>query len=92
MDTLKQLSTACPNRFDLGDATILPGFIESHAHITFQNIGKNKVLQHGITTVQDTGGSLQSIEGGDGRLRLLSVGPVIQAPNGYLQQLPELCL
>ena len=25
-------------KIKLGDATILPGFIESHAHITFQNV------------------------------------------------------
>ena len=36
----------CP-KTKLGDATILPGFIESHAHITFQNIVKNKMLEHG---------------------------------------------
>ena len=61
----------------------MPGFIESHAHITFQNVLKNKVLEHGITTVQDTGGPLLPPEGGQGTLRLLSAGPIIQAPGGY---------
>ena len=70
-------------KIKLGDATILPGFIESHAHITFQNVLKNKVLEHGITTVQDTGGPLMPAEGGQGTLRLLSTGPIIQAPGGY---------
>lgn len=79
-DTLTGL---CNNKMDLGDATILPGFIESHAHITFQNIRKDKVLEHGVTTVQDTGGPLMAPEGGRGQLRLLSVGPIIQAPGGY---------
>jgi hypothetical protein len=73
----------CRRRIRLGNATIMPGFIESHAHVAFQNVGKNKVLEHGITTVQDTGGPLQRAEGGNGRLRLLSVGPIIQAAGGY---------
>ena len=77
------LSGLCGNRINLGDATILPGFIESHAHITFQNVRKDTVLEHGITTVQDTGGPLLAAEGGQGNLRLLSAGPIIQAPGGY---------
>lgn len=79
----EELSTLCANRYDLGDATILPGFVESHAHIRFQNVNKRKVLEHGITTAQDTGGPLAPAEGGQGSLRLLSTGPIIQAPGGY---------
>ncbi len=79
----KQLRGLCKTKINLGDATILPGFIESHAHITFQNVNKDIVLEHGITTVQDTGGSLMAVEGGQGKLRLLSTGPIIQAPGGY---------
>lgn len=81
--TLGELSGLCVNQINLGDATILPGFIESHAHITFQNVNKNTVLEQGITTVQDTGGPLMAPEGGQGNLRLLSVGPIIQASGGY---------
>ncbi len=81
--TAKQLRGLCKTKINLGDATILPGFIESHAHITYQNVNKNIVLEHGITTVQDTGGPLMAIEGGEGALRLLSTGPIIQAPGGY---------
>jgi len=81
--SLAELSSLCANQLDLGDSTILPGFIESHAHITFQNVNKNSVLKHGITTVQDTGGPLMAAEGGQGTLRLLSVGPIIQAVGGY---------
>lgn len=73
----------CSKKIDLGDATILPGFIESHAHISFQNVRKDVVLEHGITTAQDTGGPLMMPESGPGKLRLLSVGPIIQAPGGY---------
>lgn len=50
-----QLRGLCKNKINLGDATILPGFIESHAHVTFQNVNQADVLEHGITTVQDTG-------------------------------------
>jgi len=73
----------CSKVKDLGDATILPGFIESHAHITFQNVPKEIVLKHGVTTVRDTGGALHFPEGGKGKLRLLSSGPIIQATGGY---------
>jgi len=78
-----ELAGLCAQRYDLGEATILPGFIETHAHVTFQNVLKDKVLEHGVTTVQDTGGPLMAVEGGQGTLRLLSVGPIIQAPGGY---------
>ena len=81
--TPEELNGRCGNRINLGNATILPGFIESHAHITFQNVRKDSVLEHGITTVQDTGGPLMAAEGGQGNLRLLSTGPIIQAPGGY---------
>jgi imidazolonepropionase-like amidohydrolase len=73
----------CSNRLYLGNATILPGFIDANTHISFQKISKDKVLAHGITTAQDTGGTLKIPEGGVGKLRLLSSGPILQAPGGY---------
>lgn len=78
-----QLAGQCKKEIDLGDATILPGFIESHAHISFQNVRRDIVLKHGITTVRDTGGPLHKPVGGNGTLRLLSSGPIIQAHGGY---------
>ncbi|MEQ1559100.1 MAG: amidohydrolase family protein [Methyloglobulus sp.] len=39
--------------------------------------------EYAITTAQDTGGPLKVPEGGQGKLRLLSVGPIIQADGGY---------
>lgn len=81
--TLTELSGLCANQTNLGDATILPGFIERHGHITFQSVNKKIVLENGITTAQDVGGPLMPIEGGQGTLRLLSAGPIIQAINGY---------
>lgn len=80
-----QLSKKCKKRkqLDLGDATIFPGFIESHAHTSFQNVSNETLLKHGVTTVRDTGGPLHQPMGGNGKLRLLSSGPIIQAPDGY---------
>ena len=78
-----QFKGICDNTMDLGDATILPGFIESHAHLTFQNIPNEIVLRHNITTARDTGGPLLKPQGDNGKLRLLSTGPIIQAVAGY---------
>lgn len=68
---------------DLGDATILPGFIELHAHLSFQNVPADTVLKHGITTILDVGGPVHKPYGGNGNLRVLTSGPIITAPNGY---------
>lgn len=68
---------------DLGDATILPGFIELHAHLSFQNIPADTVLKHGITTIRDVGGPIHKPYGGEGSLRVLTSGPIITARNGY---------
>ena len=35
------LNGSCKTKINLGDSTILPGFIESHAHGTFQNVRKD---------------------------------------------------
>ncbi len=78
-----QFNGICDNTMDLGNTTILPGFIESHAHLTLQNISNEIVLKHGITTARDTGGPLLEPIGGTGKLRLLSAGPIIQAVGGY---------
>jgi hypothetical protein len=80
---MAEIKKRCARKNKLGDATILPGFIESHAHVSFQDVPKKTVLRNGITTVQDTGGPLLPPTGGEGRLRLLSVGPILQAPGGY---------
>jgi len=68
---------------DLGDATILPGFIELHAHVAFRQVSRETVLRHGITTVRDVGGPLLPPSGGDGKLRLLTAGPILTVPGGY---------
>jgi imidazolonepropionase-like amidohydrolase len=71
------------NRYNLGDATILPGFIELHAHILLTNVATDKVLKHGVTTARDVGGPLKPISGGDGHLRLLTAGPILTTQKGY---------
>lgn len=68
---------------DLGDATLLPGFIELHAHLSYQKVAADTVLKHGITTIRDLGGPVHQPYGGEGDLRVLTSGPIITAPHGY---------
>ncbi|WP_159731352.1 amidohydrolase family protein [Methylosinus sp. Ce-a6] len=68
---------------DLGDATLMPGFIELHAHLAFRKVPREIVLRHGVTTVRDVGGPLLPPSGGRGALRLLTAGPIITVQNGY---------
>ena len=77
------LNYNCKKKIDLGDATIMPGLVESHAHISFQNVDHTTVLRHGVTTARDVGGPLMPASGGIGSLRLVNTGPIIQAPGGY---------
>lgn len=81
--TLKDLKNRCKKRIDLGDATIMPGFIELHGHVAYQNVPRDVILRHGVTTVRDVGGPLSAPVGGDGRLRLLTAGPIITGKGGY---------
>lgn len=69
--------------FELGNATLLPGFIELHAHVLFQKIPPDVVLRHGITTLRDVGGPLKPPSGGVGELRILTAGPIITVQKGY---------
>ncbi len=68
IDTRESLESSNAKVIDLGDSTILPGFIELHAHLSFQNIPADTVLKHGITTIRDVGGPLHKPYGGDGIL------------------------
>jgi imidazolonepropionase-like amidohydrolase len=63
--------------------TLLPGFIDLHGHPLLGQVPPETILRHGITTIRDTGGPLMPPSGGDGRLRLLSAGPILTAPGGY---------
>lgn len=68
---------------DLGDATLLPGFIELHAHLSYRGIPESIVLRHGITTLRDVGGPVHFPRGGTGTLRVVTSGPLLTAPGGY---------
>ena len=78
-----KLQAKVQQRIDLGDATLLPGFIEPHAHAIFAGVPLDVVLLHGITTIRDLGGPLQKASGGEGSIRLLTAGPILTAPGGY---------
>lgn len=78
-----QIRARGARRINLGDATILPGFIELHGHLAFQLVPHDTVLEHGVTTVRDVGGPLLAPSGGNGQLRLLTAGPIITVPGGY---------
>lgn len=83
-ESFKACGKSCAAKvIDLGDATLLPGFIELHAHLSFQNVPADTVLKHGITTIRDVGGPIHKPYGGDGSLRVLTSGPILTAPGGY---------
>jgi imidazolonepropionase-like amidohydrolase len=42
-------------RIDIA-GTVLPGFIDLHAHLLLDRTPADVVLRHGVTTVRDTGG------------------------------------
>ncbi|MDO9268225.1 MAG: amidohydrolase family protein [Methylobacter sp.] len=88
IDARKTFKSGAAKIIDLGDATLLPGFIELHGHLAFQHVSADTVLKHGITTIRDVGGPLHPPYGGDGSLRVLTSGPIITAPGGY--PIPEL--
>lgn len=68
---------------ELGDATLMPGLIELHAHLNYRQVPAETVLEHGVTTLRDVGGPVQRPQGGDGALRVLTSGPLLTAPGGY---------
>ncbi len=72
-----------PGRLIRFAGTLLPGFIDLHAHLLFDQTPQETLLRHGLTTVRDTGGPLVRPSGGDGRLRVLGAGPILTAPGGY---------
>lgn len=64
---------------DLGDATILPGFIDLHVHVA-----EAAMALGGLTTVRDLGGPIDLLGIDDGTpLRVLEAGPIVTAPDGY---------
>lgn len=83
IDSRKSFSDTDAQVIELGDSTLLPGFIELHAHLTYKAVPADTVLRHGITTLRDVGGPLHKAYGGDGNLRILSSGKTITSVGGY---------
>jgi imidazolonepropionase-like amidohydrolase len=83
IDNRSAFQSTAAKVIDLGDATLLAGFIELHAHLNFRHVPVDTVLRHGITTLRDVGGAVHKPYGGDGSLRVLTSGQIITAPNGY---------
>ncbi|RIZ67339.1 MAG: amidohydrolase [Methylococcales bacterium] len=83
IDKRENFTATNAREVDLGDATVLPGFIELHAHLGFQHIPEDVVLRHGVTTLRDVGGPLHETYGGEGRLRVLTSGPILTVSEGY---------
>jgi len=78
-----ELNTTNTDILDLGNSTLLPGFIELHAHLNYRHVPEDTVLQHGITTLRDVGGPSHAPYGGKGALRVLSAGSLLTAVDGY---------
>ena len=79
----KSLRAKADKVLNLGDASLLPGFIELHGHLAFQQVPPSVILAHGVTTLRDVGGPLLAPSGGHGQLRLLTAGPILTVPGGY---------
>jgi imidazolonepropionase-like amidohydrolase len=83
VDAREAIAAGDARVLDLGDATLLPGFIELHAHMQFRQVSADTVLEHGITTVRDMGGPVHAPRQEPGKLRLLTSGPILTVVGGY---------
>ena len=83
VDAREAIAAGDARVLDLADATLLPGFIELHAHMQFRQVSADTVLQHGITTVRDMGGPVHAPRQEPGKLRLLTSGPILTVAGGY---------
>ena len=64
----------------LGDATVMPGFIDLHTHVT-----DALMLTGGVTTIRNVGWPLEGLHPPRryGGLRVLMAGPLVTVPGGY---------
>ena len=60
---LERLKGRATKIIDLKDATVLPGFIELHAHSLIRGVPDDIILRHGVTTLRDVGGPLAPMSG-----------------------------
>lgn len=74
-----ELDARAERTIALGDATILPGFVDLHVH------AEAGMLEGGVTTVRDLGSPLDALRppGRSGRLRVLRAGPIVSVEGGY---------
>ena len=64
---------------ELGDATLLPGFIDLHSYTAAEGL-----LEAGVTTVRILGAPLEELSPKQvGPVRVRSAGPILTAPGGY---------
>ena len=73
------LHADAPRTIALGDATILPGFVDLHAHL------QAGMLHGGVTTVRNLGAPLPELRrvGREDGLRVLRAGPILSVAGGY---------
>lgn len=77
----EELDTKAERTIDLGDATILPRFIDLHVHVRYGD----QMARGGITTMRNVGSSLPYLSPPtrDGGVRILKEGP-LGAPLGIV--------
>jgi len=76
---------------DVQGATILPGFLNAHVHLGFDQSRLQAWAQAGVTTVRDLGVSpspdiflrRNSLRQDNRNARLVAVGPLVTVPGGY---------
>ena len=76
---------------DLPQATILPGFINTHVHNAYKAHSLQIWAQSGVTTVRDLGARLgrpyfairDRLRANPHNARLIAVGPLVTVPGGY---------
>ena len=74
-----EVSGEAKRTIELGDATVLPGFIDLHVHVSGAS-----VLRRGVTTARDLGGPIEVLDLPEpSPQRLLRAGPIVTAPDGY---------
>lgn len=81
--SIDDLGDRAANVMNLGDATLLPGFIDLHVHLGIVN-GYTELPNEGVTTVRDLGIDEASLPFPDsGALQVIAAGPLLTTPGGY---------
>jgi imidazolonepropionase-like amidohydrolase len=76
----EELDADAKRTIDLGDATILPGFIDLHVHDN-----DPLMVRGGVMTVRNLGAPIETLSAPneDAELCVLGAGPLVTAPGGY---------